>query len=766
MKVKNLISIGTILFLATCGGGSSDSDDEESDSDPTVATISSGTLASATLSTSSVGSDGGTITSTSLTGFAIEVPVGAVGEDITFTVSYAAVTDESGLPEGATTASQIIRITTSGSSEWNDYRTFDLPVKVTLPYTPPAEGEESVRFYVYNEDGTLEPTGFESIDATNNTITFYTRTFANTSPDSVLSTLRKGPGKSVVRNQAAAANATYANYVAAGLDNLMVAWFLDGVSLDSGFRAKTDGFYIPNFGSYYKTSKGGNCLGMSSFAKYYFRKVGSGLRSKYHDDDNTSTWVDDAVGIELASRAHEAESNIWNQFYSGEVTSQTVSSRSVALSYLGGLYVSNQPVLLYITQVIVDAAGVYHYSGEHAIMVYKADIASSGTITFHVYDPNYPNDDTRRITYVDGTGFNTYAGGPSAANPGYSYNYFNHIGYNVAVSDAIYDKLKASADIDFVDGTVFPTITITTITGKTNLEDVTANDETTDNGEHKWVTSDSAVTITGTVLGGLAQTAGNVVDNVNIFVGSEKFTAAVNNSAGSGTGEFSKEVPLKQGENEVVILASTANEFNQWAAFYRNIIESTASPAAFTVTMNWGQDDSDVDLYVQEPSFTSSGASKTGDTVYFGHRDGSSTSNPYLDFDNTTGFGPEHYYAVTGLSTIATDLTSNPDNLYGTYNLRVHYYADHDDDSDTTQPITWNISYRYLAFCEDPCTNPEQDGFWEEGTFSGGLSTADSGQCCSIGNSGSSWSSTYEVEYPEPDPDDYTVPASHEVMLP
>lgn len=758
MRIARLVIISLLLSLTTCGGSSSSSGGGGETSTATVATISTGTLSAATLNTSTVGSSGGTITSSDLTSFTIEVPAGAVGEDITFTVSYAPVTAESGLPTGSATASQIVRIETSGSSDWNDYRTFDLPIKVTLPYTPPAEGEESVRFYVYNEDGTLEPTGFESIDTTNHTITFYTRTFANTSPDSVLSTLRK---------RATAANTTYSNYVAAGLDTVIESWFLDGVSLDTGFRAATDGFYIPNYGSYYKKSKGGNCLGMVSFAKYYFRKIGSGLRSQYHDDSNTTTWVDDSTAIELASRAHEAESSIWNKYYNGEVLSQTVSSRAVALSYLGGMYVSNQPVLLDIVQTTVDAAGAYHYNGEHAIMIYAADVTSAGLITFHVYDPNYPNNDARTITYVDGTGFNTYSGGSSASSPGYQYNYFNHIGYNVAVSDAIYDKLKASADIDFVDGSVFPTVTITSITGKTNLEDVTANEDTTENGEHKWVTSDSAVVITGTVLGGLAQTAGNVVNNVNIYVGDQKFTAAVNNSAGGGDGAFTKEVPLKQGENEIVILASTANSFNQWAAFYRNIIESTASTAAFTVTMDWGQNSSDVDLYVKEPDFTVSSVAKTGDTVYFSHRQNSSSANPYLDFDNTSGYGPEHYYATSGMSTLATDATTaNPDRLYGTYTIRVHYYADHDGDDEAENPITWNVNYRYLAYCEDPCSDPENDGFWEEGTFSGGISTPDSSACCNINNSGSSWDSAHEVEYPEPDPDDYVVPASHDVMLP
>lgn len=750
-----------VVGMTSCGGssgGGGGGTSTSSESDPTAVSVTASDSRVATLSTSTVGQGGGTITSSDLTGFEIEMSQGAVDENITFTVTVSDVDEAVGLPDGTATSSRLIQIEASGSSDWNEYRLFNKAIKVTLPYDEPAQGEATVRYYVLNPDGTLEPTGFEDIDTTNNTITFYIRSFADSAEDSLL--LRKNAGV----KYATASSVNHIQFIAVGMGEMIDAFLNDGVTLSTGFNVSHDGWYIPNYGSYYKKSRGGNCMGMVSWAKYWFRKHGTGFYNQYRDEDNTSIWVDDAVAIELASRAHEAEVNIWNQHVSGELNEQDFSAAEVAYSYIGGLYVTNQPVLVYIIQSTLNADGTKKYSGHHAIMIHGATISSGGAVTFNVYDPNFPNSTTRTISYTDGVGFTTYSGGPDAQTPGYQYNLFKHFGYNVAVTDAVYDNLKVAADDGFDNASVFPVITTTSIVGKSNLEDVLANEDETEEGEPKFVTSDTAVTITGTVLGGLAQTDGNVVNNINVFVGDQMFSAAVDNQAGGGTGAFTLTIPVKQGENEVVFIASRSDRpYSHWSAFKRMIIESTASAASLTVTMSWSQGESDIDLYVKEPDF----GAFVGDTVYYQHRKGASTTNPYLDFDNTSGYGPEHYYAKSGMSSLASDnSTLNPDGLYGTYGVKVHYYADHDSNTDEDQIVSWSAHYRYLAYCEGECTNPEEDGFWEEGEFSGTVSVADSGDCCDFDNSGASWSDEFTIEYPVPDADSYVVPASHEVMLP
>jgi hypothetical protein len=75
-----------------------------------------------------------------------------------------------------------------------------------------------------------------------------------------------------------------------------------------------------------------------------------------------------------------------------------------------------------------------------------------------------------------------------------------------------------------------------------------------------------------------------------------------------------------------------------------------AGNGIITITLTW-DGATDVDLHVFEPG---------GAHVYYADKTGDSG---YLDVDNTTGFGPEHYYV--GCDTVQT----------GTYHVGVNYYA-------------------------------------------------------------------------------------------
>jgi hypothetical protein len=87
----------------------------------------------------------------------------------------------------------------------------------------------------------------------------------------------------------------------------------------------------------------------------------------------------------------------------------------------------------------------------------------------------------------------------------------------------------------------------------------------------------------------------------------------------------------------------------------RQTIDSLANPAGqvndgvFTITLTWGSEP-DVDLHVFEPG---------GSHVYYADRQG---NNGFLDRDDVTAFGPEHYYA--SCSTLRA----------GTYRVGVNYY--------------------------------------------------------------------------------------------
>jgi uncharacterized protein YfaP (DUF2135 family) len=633
---------------------------------------------------------------------------------------------------------------------------FDLPVLVTLPYADGGSAEETVRYYVQNADGSLEPAGFEGIDPDANTISFHTRAFADAAEPS-----RLGGVTPVSIHPKATSSAVFNAYVAIGLAEETLAALTSGRTVDTSFRPSSNGWRIPNYGSYYKHSRGGSCFGFVGAAQWYYRKrFAPKLYTQYRDPDATDTWVDDGIAIEFTSRVHNGMADIWDQFVTGEVNIQQPSSRAVALSWVGAMYVTGAPALLYIQQALAQADGNIAYSGAHAISVYRVDITAVGGYTFHVYDPNFPGDDGRRITYTTSTGFVSYPSGTTAGESDFLYNYFKHVGFHVGLSDAVLQAIKDAADRGFAGDSVFPQVMVSSVSGgKTGTP---ATESTTDEGDHKWIVDDNAVRIQGTIAGGLAQNACCVVDNARVFLSNKRFSVQVNNQAGGGDGSFEALIPIQQGESELVIIGAKANSFSHWAAFHRDVVESTFSAAALEVTLGWSRGQSDIDLYVREPDGE---GGETGDTVYYSHRRGVDPAHPYLDFDNTSGYGPEHYLALPGTTTLYSDASPAP-NLYGTYTVGVHYYADHDDDTESDQVVPWNVHWRYLAFCPEPCTDPEATGIWQEGSFNGVLGSASSGACCNIDNGGPSWSSLFTIDYPEPDPDDYMVPDPPGVMLP
>ena len=85
-----------------------------------------------------------------------------------------------------------------------------------------------------------------------------------------------------------------------------------------------------------------------------------------------------------------------------------------------------------------------------------------------------------------------------------------------------------------------------------------------------------------------------------------------------------------------------------------------------TALMTWNLGSSDVDLHIYEPD---------GEHVYYRNLQGTSG---FLDVDNVTGFGPEHY--VTDCNQLQV----------GEYIFGVNYYDDHADDGDRrpARPVT------------------------------------------------------------------------------
>lgn len=698
-----MVSAGVFVLFTLPGGSGGDSlDNLERVVVPKV--LPTGTYTNVT--TGTVSEVGGMIQVTGsgpLSGLKIDVPPTVAQEPVQFRVSYATVDlgGVDGLPEGASVASRMIQIETTGSPSWNAFKMFDGLVRVTLPYDPAMvqEDEQGIRFYQYDqENASLEPTGFDGQDLSANTLSFQA--------------------------------ATFSKFVAVEMALTFFENMNSSLTVDTGFRPKNDGWFIPNYGSY--LSSGGNCLGMTSLAKWYFskEKAGSGacLYQKYREG-NTAEWRDDATAIQLATRSQVGLQGIWASLTQAEKQNHT--SKQVGLSILHGMLVSGEPQLIGLKTRYTDGTWA---DGGHAILAYRY---SGGR--FDVYDPNNPGTaagtDQQQIPYNYSKGFSRiFNSGLNAANP-LQFNVFYHASAKVYSPNNAFKGIFDMAEQKFQGSSIFPDVKLTD--EDTNPVGTTPVDIDSDGIRD---TSSNKVIISGTITGG----QGNVTSTL-VFVSGQKFEAVLDPT----TKAFSVEVPVKQGENDVVILATDSNTFTNWAGYKQDKIKSSASQAALTVTLSWDQGSSDVDLHIQEPTRNST----SGRHIYFANK-GATGNYPYLDFDNTVGYGPEHYYATSESVLPDPSVSGATTPLYGTYQIKVHYYADHDSDWESFQPITWHLTISYLAF-RNEATGQE---FWGEKHYSGYLGTANSAGYSNFGTTGAAWSSVINFQYVEPVPSNYGIP--------
>ena len=654
----------------------------------------------------------------------IEVPEAATEEAVTFTVSYSDIIDVSGLPENASVASKMIEIETSGSEMWNEYKAFDIPVLTTLPYDPSlASGNGSLRFYYYDEESNLlDSAGFAWESPANHTVTFFTGTFSKFVGIWLASWY--------------AARYTFSEY-----------------TVDIDFLPSTDGWFIPNYGTY--LSSRGNCMGMSCFAKWYFayrkRETRVGLYNKYREptDDDTE-WRDDATALELATRAQKQMETVLFPVFRRIYVATPVppglymrSSWQVAATWLHGMIVTGQPQLcIVVTQLANGKIG----EDRHMMLIYGYDGHDE---EFWVYDPN-DRGTSRRLPFTFTGGFSqTYR----TTGPGRrEYNIFLALGYNVFTGTrsgrrgarVLWD-LYDSAERKFRDDTLFPTVKLTDAT--TTPQGTTPTD-TDDDGVRD--TTENKITLSGTITGGKKD-----VKSAWLFV-NDRAKEKVSVDAGG----FSKEVPLRQGDNILIILATDENTRTNWAGYLKETIKCTASKQTITFTLNWFKDKCDLDLHVLEPTIEE----EPGRHIYYGNP-GETGKYPYLDIDDTDGYGPEHYLAEEDTTLPNYKGPDNNKSLYGTYKVRVHYFADHDEDENNTQIVNWRLDIEYLAFRHETKTPPEE--YWNETVKHGVLMVANTTGTSEFDNpKDTSWSPITTVQYRKPDPADYNVPPPPQNRLP
>jgi hypothetical protein len=178
-------------------------------------------------------------------------------------------------------------------------------------------------------------------------------------------------------------------------------------------------------------------------------------------------------------------------------------------------------------------------------------------------------------------------------------------------------------------------------------------------------------------------------------------------------GSFDQTIDPAGGPNTEMIIAGTP----AYSGLLSNTLPNAGvyilkftGPAlsVFRSTLRWNQANTDVDQYVTEP---------TGATSWYSSHN--TAGGLTLDFDNTSGFGPEN-------TTLAANLTPIP----GNYSVQTHYYSDHGTGQSTSGTVTITLYER------DPVKQKMQTKFWQLST-----SGAQIGTCCNQqpGSTGPDW---------------------------
>lgn len=150
----------------------------------------------------------------------------------------------------------------------------------------------------------------------------------------------------------------------------------------TGFSPGSNGWNINNFGSYF--APGGNCLGMSGYAAWFFGNRSDSLNGKF-----SSAGSPTSIAQLVVSRAHLAQSQYW----AGKSLTYLSTLGDAETALLMKLYLAlfDQPLILLLTAS----------SGGHAAVVYGYDATG-----FTFYDVNVTNA-SQTVTF-NGSSWGTY----------------------------------------------------------------------------------------------------------------------------------------------------------------------------------------------------------------------------------------------------------------------------------------------------------------------------------------------------------------------
>jgi uncharacterized protein YfaP (DUF2135 family) len=386
--------------------------------------------------------------------------------------------------------------------------------------------------------------------------------------------------------------------------------------VNTGYSSGEDGFQVRNNGSEY--NREGECFGMTSFSLWYFmnKKATKGnFYPKYMDVVNTDSYGNSLHGQDIiATRTFISISQKWTTYYSNIVRNEMNLSEEDRYASIRNIILNTgNPVLIYLWHETGNNTGA------HSVLAYAFNHLD-GTVS--IYDPNYPSQ-SKTIAYNSSTkSFNSYSG-------------YDGIAYNGDGSLSLtepYQNILDDADANF-QGSGNATINITS---HTNGQEVTERN----------------ITLTGNIQSGQV-----LVTRLKVFVGSTQFSVNVGND-----GSFSLSISLESGINHLQFVTEGNDAAGNVIQIPNNMtttdftINLNIPLSVILVTLTWDTNDTDVDLYVIDP---------TGDYSCYYHK--ITADGGELDYDITTGYGPEHWTLMT-IDTVRYDQP---------YKVRLHYYSDH-----------------------------------------------------------------------------------------
>ncbi len=385
----------------------------------------------------------------------------------------------------------------------------------------------------------------------------------------------------------------------------------------TGYAPRNDGFQVVNYGSDF--NRKGECFGMTSFSQWYFMNAKSHgnfyprFMKKYGTDSRGLAITGQNI---IATRAFTSISQEWTTYYENLAVTQegALSQDARYLAIANAIQTSGGPVLIALLHASDPANG-----GGHSVLAYAVN---DQTKQISIYDPNRPGQSptisydavNHRFVPYDGYDFITFCGDGSLhlAEP--------------------YQDILADAEAGFHGSRM-----------------AQVNVQSPASGSH---VLDRSVEISGTIDSGQM-----LVTKLKVLVGSTIFSTDVGSD-----GSFDLTVNLSSGDNHLIFATYGPDADGVLRSVFNNlasvdyVITLDSPKSLMLVTLTWDTDDTDVDLYVTDP---------LGDTSWY--MDKTTPSGGTLDYDITTGYGPEHW----------TLLPTDQVQWGQPYIVRLHYYSDH-----------------------------------------------------------------------------------------